>query len=84
MRSVVAIGKNHLKWLAILNNPDNIHAAVTFQQNDAIEFKSPHLYITIGILLGMISEMLDYSRMLEPIEQWCYTIITAHAQAFIQ
>lgn len=80
---VWAWNTNEIEWPAILNNPGNIHAAVTFQQIDTIEFKSPHLYIIIGILLGMISEMLDYGRMLEPIKQWYYTIITAHAQAFI-
>lgn len=66
---------NESEW-PLLNNPNRIHAALTFQQIDAIEFKSPHLYMTIGTCVGMVFEMLNYGRIFGAIKQWCYNKIT--------
>lgn len=72
---------NEVEWPVILNDPSNIHVMLTFQQIDAIEFsfKSdendeignwyPHLKMTAGIFVGLISEMLNYNRLYEAIKQ---------------
>lgn len=66
---------NESEW-PLLSNPSRIHAAVTFQQIDAIEFKSPHLYMAIGTCVGIVFEILNYDRIIGAIKQWCYNKIT--------